>query len=726
MSGSNGRKQSLFSSWFSEGKAQKRRQIVKALRVETLERRNLMAGDVSPWHNDIVAQDVNADGRLTPLDALLVVNDLNVNGSRKISSQGIGHFIDVNNDGNVTAIDSLMVINALNSGEGIGEQVQFRYSFFDTTGKSLDPNPNDAVEEYQVGLGQRFIMRTTVQDLRGNPFYVYAAYHDVEMKNQDGGAAEIAALQWGEFNDLKFGNLARKGSFSIQYGEGANSQTTASISLVLKANGTLDTEQTAAAIRTAIGDLPFVGGINNVKVIYNSSLASNGNFNFGIYFVGSLARTNQPNPSIALTTLASNGGTFQDVSITGLTTLDPTTDKDVVAAALKFQFIEGGIEQFPSYINTQAGTYISPATGTYLLDEVGAFSKDTSQDPIPEPVKVFESTFIASREGTVLFSGKFASEDVLLLGEDTRVSESLILYPTNIPLKVVKNISAINDTFPTTGTILEDSAVVSLNVTQNDSIFVGTSFGVTAVTQPTSGGGSVTFTANAKTVNYTPAPDFFGQTTFTYTITNNVGDSATATVTVNVTAVNDAPVVVKSAFSVAEDTTLTVTPSEIFTPGPNEATQTLALTVASLAQTNGNVSIVAGNVVYQPTANFFGTALFTVTATDNGSPARNTTTTLTVTVTGVNDAPVPFTGSLSTNEDTNLILIGTGAPTNILTSSSPGPGETTQTVSLVSISSPTTQGGTITTASGVTTYTPPANYFGPGHFYLHNQGQRQS
>ncbi len=44
----------------------------------------MMAGDVSPNHNDIWATDVNRDYVVSPLDALLIINDLNIAGSRKL------------------------------------------------------------------------------------------------------------------------------------------------------------------------------------------------------------------------------------------------------------------------------------------------------------------------------------------------------------------------------------------------------------------------------------------------------------------------------------------------------------------------------------------------------------------------------------------------------------------------------------------------------------------
>ena len=65
-------------------------------------------------HNFALAADVNADGIVSPLDALLVINYLN-SAARSISDGALREFYyDVSNDGLVSPLDSLLVINSLN------------------------------------------------------------------------------------------------------------------------------------------------------------------------------------------------------------------------------------------------------------------------------------------------------------------------------------------------------------------------------------------------------------------------------------------------------------------------------------------------------------------------------------------------------------------------------------------------------------------------------------
>ncbi len=63
------------------------------------------------------ALDTNHDGLITPIDALLVINELN---SQSRGSSSTAHNLDTNRDGFVTPIDALLIINELNSRSGSG------------------------------------------------------------------------------------------------------------------------------------------------------------------------------------------------------------------------------------------------------------------------------------------------------------------------------------------------------------------------------------------------------------------------------------------------------------------------------------------------------------------------------------------------------------------------------------------------------------------------------
>ncbi|EMI17328.1 hypothetical protein RMSM_05748 [Rhodopirellula maiorica SM1] len=76
----------------------------------------------SPRYNVQLPGDVNRDQIVTAQDALVIINDLNINRPRTLgASETAGPSIDVNNDGDVTALDALLVINALSANDNAGE-----------------------------------------------------------------------------------------------------------------------------------------------------------------------------------------------------------------------------------------------------------------------------------------------------------------------------------------------------------------------------------------------------------------------------------------------------------------------------------------------------------------------------------------------------------------------------------------------------------------------------
>ncbi|MCP4887924.1 MAG: hypothetical protein GY904_15065, partial [Planctomycetaceae bacterium] len=80
----------------------------RKLRLQSLENRNLLAGDVG---GEIVVNDVNGDGHVTAVDALQVINALQSQNKGRIIEDLSS--VDVNQDGVLSARDALGVINQL-------------------------------------------------------------------------------------------------------------------------------------------------------------------------------------------------------------------------------------------------------------------------------------------------------------------------------------------------------------------------------------------------------------------------------------------------------------------------------------------------------------------------------------------------------------------------------------------------------------------------------------
>jgi hypothetical protein len=81
----------------------------------------------NPFHNEQNPYDVNGDGQVNPLDALLVINSMSRNGGPGPITDfpSPDRFYDVNGDGMITALDALLIINFLNrKNRGEGEPVK--------------------------------------------------------------------------------------------------------------------------------------------------------------------------------------------------------------------------------------------------------------------------------------------------------------------------------------------------------------------------------------------------------------------------------------------------------------------------------------------------------------------------------------------------------------------------------------------------------------------------
>lgn len=234
------------------------------------------------------------------------------------------------------------------------------------------------------------------------------------------------------------------------------------------------------------------------------------------------------------------------------------------------------------------------------------------------------------------------------------------------------------------------------------------------------------------TLFYTPEPNMSGTASITVTVKDNGGvsgggvDTFTRTFTVTVTPVNDAPLIdpLASPVVVLEDSGLRSISLLGISSGPNE-TQTL-----TIAPTSNNPSLFStlavvyanpnatGTLNLVPAANQSGSALITITLTDNGGTLNGgvniTTRTFTVNVTSVNDAP-----TLAAIANPAAILEDAAEQTISLTGISAGPAnESSQTVTLTPTSSNPAFFSNLTldytspASTAALRYTPAPNQFG--------------
>ena len=155
--------------------------------------------------------------------------------------------------------------------------------------------------------------------------------------------------------------------------------------------------------------------------------------------------------------------------------------------------------------------------------------------------------------------------------------------------------------------------------------------------------------------------------TFTYTVTDNHGATASNTLTVTIHGTNDAPTVAAAAASVTEETQLTASgilpqPQDIdahdtvsFIPQTDASGSYGTLTLNA----DGSYSYTLNNNLYAVQSLGVGETLtdtFTYTVTDNhGAIGSNT---LTVTIHGTNDAPTVAAAAASVTEETQLTASG--------------------------------------------------------------------
>src|SRR5205823_4787533 len=191
-----------------------------------------------------------------------------------------------------------------------------------------------------------------------------------------------------------------------------------------------------------------------------------------------------------------------------------------------------------------------------------------------------------------------------------------------------------------------------------------------------------------------------GPDSFTFTVSDAALTSAAATVSITVTAVNDAPVANAQSVTTAEDTAAAITLTGSDVDGD-------ALTyVVATQPAHGTLTGTAPNLTYTPAANYNGPDSFTFKANDG--TVDSSAAIVSITVTAVNDPPVAANDSYAATEDTVLTIAAPG----VLANDSDVDGDPLTALIVVGPG----HGAVTLNANGSFTYTPAANYNGADSF----------
>jgi VCBS repeat-containing protein len=394
------------------------------------------------------------------------------------------------------------------------------------------------------------------------------------------GSADQEPLVTGELRDATGRRLGEKTLFfTVNQGE----------NIVLQ-----EAIITDYAGRASLGNLPLEPGSYTLKVNFSGNGSNDIKLPDGTYL--SLI-DDRYNPSIASTDLIISKPPIAEDD-------NYTTDEDTVLTVNAPGILDNDYDPDGNTLTVDLVSDVSH--GTLILASDGSFTYTPSLNYFGHD------------------SFTYTANDGYLDSEEATV---------NITITAVNDApSAVNDTYSTT----EDTSftVTAPGVLGNDSDIEGSPLSSTLILAPQNG--TLTLETNGA-FEYIPNNNFNGTDSFTYKANDGEADSNSATVTIYVGAVNDAPMAVDDSYDAIEDETLTVVVPGVLEndsdPDGDELTVQLSSDV-----TNGTLNLLDdGSFTYTPNIDFHGIDTFTYVAYD-GKLVSNTAT-VTINVANANDEP---------------------------------------------------------------------------------------
>jgi len=356
---------------------------------------------------------------------------------------------------------------------------------------------------------------------------------------------------------------------------------------------------------------------------------------------------------------------------------------------------------------TNIGTVTASASKSWSATQVGSqvrlvSSNNTNRINNGQQVSVVLTMTAPATTGARTFSiscksnrdhtgGEFLN---LNLGNDPTVTVSIA--PNTAPV-------ANDDPSYTTD---EDTLLTGTSVLANDTDGESNPLTANLVTGPAN---ASSFTLNSDgTFSYTPSANFHGTDSFTYQANDGSLNSGTATATITVAPIADAPTATDDpGYTTDEDVAITAASSVLANDGDVDGDSLTA--VLDATTTNGVLVLNAdGTFDYTPGADFNGTDTFTYHANDGGLDSN--VVTVTITVAPIADAPVAVEDpGYTTDEDVVLNA------TSVLDNDTDGDGDTLTAVLDTDVSN----GTLVLDTDGTFDYTPDADFNGTDSFTYH-------
>jgi len=196
---------------------------------------------------------------------------------------------------------------------------------------------------------------------------------------------------------------------------------------------------------------------------------------------------------------------------------------------------------------------------------------------------------------------------------------------------------------------------------------------------------------------FTPAPDYNGPATITYTAEDPDGNETPGTVDVTVNPVNDAPDAVNDAVETDEETPVTI---DVLDNDTDVDGDPLTVTAATVPTEQGTVEIVDNELVFTPAEDFFGEATISYSIEDGNGGTD--VAEVVVTVNNINDDPVAVDDIAETDEDTPVVI-------DLLGNDEDADGDP---LTLADVSVPADQGTVEDNGDGTVTFTPAPDFNG--------------